>query len=163
MKILTFPHPSLFTVCKEVSVFGPELKTLLNAMWDAMELNNGIGIASNQVGLDYSMFVMKGPEVKKFLIVNPKIVKESSTNISYKEGCLSAPGELVTINNRASWVTIDYQNEDGLKTTTTFHGLFAVCVQHEIEHLQGKSFLQSKSLPRAKRREYSSKWGLKGK
>lgn len=161
MNILKFPHPNLLIECKEVSVFGPELKVLLESMWDTMMNKNGLGLASNQVGLDYRMFTMQGPENEKLFVVNPKIINRSTQGANQKEGCLSAPGEFVILNERSMWVQIIYQDETGGLRGGTFRGLHAVCVQHEIDHLDGKSHLQSKSLPRARRRQLAKKWGLK--
>jgi len=161
MEILKFPHPSLFKVCREVTVFGPELKTLLESMWETMMSKNGVGLASNQVGLDYRMFTMLGPDEEKFFIVNPKIILQSSTPANFKEGCLSAPGEFLILAERTMWVQIMYQDENGTPRSGKFQGLHAVCIQHEIDHLDGKSYLQSKSLVRAKRRELAQKWKLK--
>lgn len=163
MELLSFPHPLLFKPCKRVSVFGPELKTLLDLMWDAMNSLKGIGLAANQVGLSYSMFVMSGPNEERLLIVNPRILRKSAVPALLKEGCLSAPGEFLILSERASWVEINFQDETGTEKTRVFQGLYAVCVQHEMDHLLGKSHLQSSSIPKFKRKELAKKWGLKFK
>lgn len=160
MEILKFPHPNLFLQCQEVTVFGSELKTLLDSMWDLMIKHNGLGLASNQVGLHYRMFTMIGPEEEKLYIVNPKIVTRSPHEANKKEGCLSAPGEFVILAERSHKVQIIYQDETGAVRGGIFSGLYAVCIQHEIDHLDGKSHLQSRSLARAKRRELAKKWKL---
>ena len=160
MKILKFPDPNLFIICNEVTVFGEELKTLLESMYHIMVKNKGIGLAANQVGLNYRMFVMKGPEGEKHFFVNPKIVSKSTTSAKIKEGCLSAPGEFLELSERSSWVKISYQNETGENKEAVFRDLHSVCVQHEIDHLNGKSHLQSKSIPRPRRREIKRKWGV---
>lgn len=160
MDILKFPHPNLFVQCKEVTVFGPELKVLLESMWETMVNNNGIGLASNQVGLDYRMFTMQGPEKEKLFIVNPKIVVASNISANLKEGCLSAPGEFLVLDERSHIVQIIYQDETGGVRGGTFKGLYAVCVQHEMDHLEGKSHLQAKSLTRQVKRQMQRKWGV---
>lgn len=161
MTILKFPDPSLFEICSEVSVFGPELKILLDSMHDTMIAANGMGLAANQVGLKFRMFTMLGPEDQKIHLVNPKIVKKSVLQANLKEGCLSAPGEMLTLDERAVWVKVKYQDETGAKHETVFKDIHSVCVQHEIDHLDGKSHLQAKSLGRAKRKELAKKWGIK--
>lgn len=161
MEILKFPNPHLFLPCKEVTVFGSELKTLLDSMWDTMTKHSGLGLASNQVGLEYRMFTMVGPEKEKMYIVNPKIILKSKVPANFKEGCLSAPGEFILLRERTMWVQMIYQDETGAIHSGTFSGMHAVCVQHEIDHLDGKSHLQSKSIPRAKRRQIFRKWGVK--
>jgi peptide deformylase len=161
MEILKFPHPSLFTKCKPVTVFGPELSVLLESMWETMTSAKGIGLASNQVGLDYTMFVMEGPAKEKIFIVNPKMTKRSSMTANLQEGCLSAPGEFIKLKERSRWVEVKYQDEKGTEKIAMFTGIYAVCVQHEIGHLEGKSHLQSGTIPGARRRELAEKWGLK--
>jgi len=161
MTILKFPSPELFQVCKEVTVFGPELKVLLDSMWDTMIANNGMGLAANQVGLSFRMFVMIGPEGERLYIVNPKIVQKSIVSANLEEGCLSAPGEKLTLEERADWVKVEYQDETGTKHEKVFKRIHSVCVQHETDHLNGKTHLQSESLHKARRKELAKKWGLK--
>lgn len=161
MKILKFPDQYLFTRCPEVTVFGPELKVLLESMWDAMVAGNGMGLAANQVRLLFKMFVMLGPENEKIFMVNPTIIKRSVVAANLKEGCLSAPGELLVLEERASWIRLKYQDETGKEIERVFKGIHAVCVQHEIDHLDGKSYLQSKSIHKARRKELAKKWGIK--
>lgn len=163
MKILKFPDPALFQTCTEVSVFGPELKVLLDAMWETMVEGHGMGLAANQVGLTFRMFTMIGPEGEKLYIVNPKITKKSVLPANLVEGCLSAPGEMLTLEERASWVSLKYQDETGKECERVFSGIHSVCVQHETDHLDGKSHLQSKSLNKAKRKALAKKWGIKVK
>lgn len=161
MKILKFPNSSLFEVCKEVTVFGPELKILLKSMFDTMIENNGIGLAANQVGLKFRMFVMLGPMTEKVYLVNPKILGRSIVSANLKEGCLSAPGELLILEERSQWVKVSYQDETGKLHEKVFSGISAVCVQHEMDHLNGKSHLMSKSLNKSKRKELAKRWGIK--
>jgi len=161
MEILKFPHPSLSTVCEKVTVFGPELKVLLEAMWDTMKKTPGIGLAANQVGLKFRMFVMEGKDGEKFFIVNPIIAGNSLKLSTLKEGCLSAPGEIVYTGSRYDYVQLRYQDENGKEHTRGFTGILAVCVQHEIEHLNGENFMKSKMLSREQRKYLAKKWGLK--
>lgn len=163
MQILRFPDPALFVECSEVSVFGPELKLLLESMYETMVNGNGIGLAANQVGLTFRMFTMRTEKDEKLFLVNPKIVRRSVISANAREGCLSAPGEFLVLEERAAWVKVEYQDETGTQKEKVFHGLESVCVQHEIDHLNGKSHLQSKSLNKAKRKELAKKWGIKAK
>lgn len=130
-------------------------------MWSAMLKRGGLGLAANQVGLHFRAFVMAGNESEKFYIVNPKVVKKSEVSANMKEGCLSAPGEFLVLAERASWIQIDFQDEKGQMLRRVFQGLHAVCVQHEMDHLDGKSHLQSKSIPKAQRKLLAKKWGIK--
>jgi len=161
MKILQFPHESLFTPADDVSVFETELKVLLDNMWMTMNKTPGIGLAANQVDLRFNMFVMRSEADEKLYIVNPKIVKHSLVITLMKEGCLSAPGEALVTGNRAEWVSVDYQDEKGKKKNRLFKGLDSVCVQHEMEHLAGISFMESKSISKKIRKDLAKKWGIK--
>lgn len=161
MEILRFPHPMLFTVCQEVTVFGPELRVILESMWTTMTDNCGLGISGNQVGLPYRMFTMRGPENEKLFIVNPKIVTRSNIPANLKEGCLSSPHEFLVLPERSHAIQILYQDETGGMRSGIFKDIHAVCVQHEMDHLLGKSHLQSKSLSRQMRRQMARKWGIK--
>lgn len=167
MKVIKFPDTRLFVPCKDVTVFGPELAVLLETMWETMVAEGGIGLAANQVGLGYRMFVMEGAKKdekstrEKIFLVNPKILSKSEAPANLKEGCLSAPGEFLVLPERASWTQVQYQTEAGATITRVFHGIYSVCVQHEIDHLNGKSHLLSKSLPKVTRKALAKKWGIK--
>lgn len=163
MDILKFPNPSLSTVCEPVTVFGPELKILLESMYETMKAAKGIGLAANQVGLKFRMFVMEGPSGEKMFLVNPIISKQGLNLSNYKEGCLSAPGEILFTGSRTDYVQIRYKDETGKEFTRDFTGIHSVCVQHEIEHLKGENFMKSKMLSREKRKFLAKKWGLKGR
>jgi|SRR5581483_1694852 len=161
MEILKFPHPSLFKSCTEVTVFDQELKTLLDSMWETMKANNGMGLAANQVDLPWHMFVMQGPDGKRINLVNPYILHRSVVSANLKEGCLSAPGETIVVPERAEWVQLVYDDENGKEHKTTFTGIHSVCVQHEMEHLDGMSFMENSSIPKVKRKQLARKWGFK--
>lgn len=163
MRILKYPDPILFEICKEVTVFGPELKILLDSMWDTMVEGKGVGLAANQVGLTFKAFVMLDPNDEKLYVVNPAIIKRSVVSANLKEGCLSAPGEFLTLSERASWVQLRFQDETGKQHERVFKDIYAVCIQHETDHLLGKSHLQSKSIPKAKRKDIAKRWGIKVK
>jgi peptide deformylase len=160
MNILKYPDPNLFRICAEVTVFGPELIVLLESMWEAMREERAIGLASNQVGLTFRMFAMKYNDEKLF-VVNPKILRRSQAPANLKEGCLSAPGEFLIISDRAAWVEVRYQDEKGALHTRVFQGIHSVCAQHEVDHLDGKSHLQSKTIAKKARLELAKKWGFK--
>ncbi|MCX9024644.1 MAG: peptide deformylase [Candidatus Methanoperedens sp.] len=162
MEVLKYPHPHLFKPCQEVTVFDAALAELLGDMWNIMKAERGVGLAANQVGLSQRMFVMEGPENEKLFIINPKILEVSKYNFDFAEGCLSAPGQFLKLF-RPGWVSISYQNEKGEVLKRTFTSLHSVCVQHEMEHLEGKSYLQNKAIPKKARIFLAKKWGLKVK
>lgn len=160
MKILKFPHPFLLKPTVLVNVFGVELSVLLDSMWEIMLANNGLGLSANQLGLPFKMFVMKGPS-GRLNIINPVILKQSLKQADLKEGCLSAPGEFVIVPSRVDWIQMRYTDEAGQSKVITLKEIHAVCAQHELEHLQGETFMTNKSIPKNIRRKLSKKWGLK--
>jgi peptide deformylase len=160
MEIIKFPNPILFTKCKDVTVFDEVLSLELKTMYDTMIKEYGIGLAANQVGLIKRMFVMNFENQPLFL-VNPKILWKSRENASIKEGCLSAPGEFIAILDRSSIVKIEFQDENGNKKTKLLNDVYAICAQHEIDHLDGKAFLESKTIPKKIRKKLAQKWNIR--
>ena len=141
MEILKFPAPELYTKCTEVTEFNPALKHVLVEMFNLMLKNNGMGLAANQVGICKRMFVMKATDGTGYAIVNPVLLYKSDQEAKIIESCLSGDLNDGVDNKRAETITIEYQDETGKKLTSTFHRLNSVCVQHEMEHLEGKAFM----------------------
>lgn len=162
MEIVKYPNPALFKACKEVTVFGPELKVLLDSMWETMVAARGVGLAANQVSLNMRMFTMEGPNNERLYIVNPKIVSKSKGVSNMSEGCLSAPGQMLKLF-RAAWVQLEFQDENGHHFNRNFGDVHSICVQHEIEHLDGKTYLQNRAIPKKLRIFLADKWGFKVK
>jgi peptide deformylase len=160
VQILEYPHPSLFTVCQEVAVFDSKLKDLLDEMWTTMIKANGLGLAANQVNYLINAFVMNGQNGERYNIINPKLVRRSIAYADTKEGCLSAPGEFVVVRDRSLWALVTYQDENGHPRGQVFHDIYAVVIQHEMDHLMGKSHLQSLSIPKKHRQALARKWKL---
>lgn len=160
MNILKFPDPFLFEETELVTVFGEELKVLLDSMYDTMKANNGVGLAANQVGLTLRAFVMDGPN-GRLNVLNPRIVSKSFLKANVPEGCLSSPGNFVVVRDRAYVVDMKFQNELGEHKQITLERIHAVAAQHEIEHLDGKSFMENKSIPNHVRKNLKKKWGIK--
>jgi len=142
LNILEFPDPRLRTVAKPVSKVDKKIKQLVADMFDTMQAANGIGLAASQVDVHQRVIVMDlgddsvGPRV----FINPEVeVLDDSTN-PYDEGCLSVPGFYETID-RPAHVMIRALDGDGNPFEEEAHGLLAVCIQHEIDHLEGKLFV----------------------
>lgn len=143
LAIVHYPDPRLKTITKPVTVFDEQLKTLIHNMYETMYANAGVGLASTQVGLDMQLFTMDCTDEGKSprCFINAEILEKSGIHNS-EEGCLSVPGEgLYAKVERAATVTIRYVTEDNVSKTETFSGLEAKCVQHEIDHLQGKLYV----------------------
>lgn len=134
MKILTFPHPILRKKTKKVTDFS-EIKGIAKEMEKLMERNQGIGLAANQVGLDFSFFIAK-PQKKLYIVVNPKIVEVSEEKEKMIEGCLSLPKILANVE-RPKQIVLEAFDEKGKKITLKAKGLLARVFLHETDHLNG--------------------------
>ncbi len=151
MKVLKYPHEMLKIKCEEVLKFDKTLDYYLEEMSKSMILNGGIGLSANQIGINARMFVMlptyayvphsMGIHLE---LINPEII-ESSGEADLLEGCLSLPGKMIKIKNRASYVKVAYQDREGKSQTIELKDIDAVCVQHEIDHLNGIFFLERES------------------
>lgn len=161
MKILRYPHPALLTVCTPVMEIGDFVKSQLDEMWETMVAHEGMGLAANQVGITLRMFVMTGVLGERINFINPKILSRSLAPAEKIEGCLSAPGEYLQLDERAEWVQVQFQDETGAENIKMFTGIHSVCVQHEIDHLDGKTHLMSPTLSSKDRKMLAKKWGLK--
>lgn len=142
LDILEFPDPRLRTKAKKVTVFDRRLKTLTQDMLETMYAARGIGLAATQVNVHEAIIVIDVSETgdSPEIFINPSIVKLEGEEQEFEEGCLSVPGyrELV---NRPEQVTISAQTINGDKFTKKCEGLLSVCIQHEMDHLQGKLFV----------------------
>ena len=139
--IVKFPNPILMKPVQPFDFNNPfqdpiELSLeLMNIMND----NNGVGLAANQIGKPYSVFVLRGhPE--NLVCFNPKVVNVSDDLVEMEEACLSFPGVNIKVK-RPSQVRIRFQTPSGLTDTKTFDGITARVVQHEMDHLNGTLFI----------------------
>ena len=160
LEILKFPHKALLTECKPVTIFDDHLRTLLDDMWETMKAAGGVGLAANQVGLPHRMFVMEDAYGDKLNIVNPNVERVSTFPANVKEGCLSAPDESLVLRERTDWVILTYKDESGEPRRVLLKDLQSVIALHELDHINGVSFLQYDSIPRAKRKALAKKWRL---
>jgi len=144
LPILVAPHPTLKAKAKKVTEFTPELKSFADDMLETMYDAPGIGLAANQVDDLRRIFVMdcsaRDDGATPYQIINPVITWTSDEVGFYEEGCLSLPEQYADVE-RPLEVKIDYQDVDGHKHSKHFQGLEATCVQHEIDHLDGKLFV----------------------
>jgi len=163
LKVLTFPNPILAQKSQPVTEFGKDLETLANDMLETMYAESGIGLAAPQVGHLRRMVVVDvglepeeepaegqepAPRQKDpHVYVNPEIIQASGETTT-EEGCLSVT-EFTAQVKRAQQVVLKYQDLKGKEHQVALEGLHAVCVQHELDHLQGKLFIDH--LPPLKR------------
>ena len=142
-KILKFPDQDLRIKAKPVESFDDELKTLTDDMLDTMHSVNGIGLAATQIGVAKQVAVIDiSPEKNEpLVIVNPAIqILDPSKTEDYDEGCLSVPGFFEKIS-RPSDIKLTYQDLNGKKQEIKPEGLLTKVVQHELDHLNGRLFV----------------------
>lgn len=144
-EILIHPDPRLKAKADPVVTFDDALKTLSDDMLETMYAAPGIGLAAPQIGVMKRLLVMdceKSEEAdpQPMVLINPKVVWASDDVSSYEEGCLSIPDQYADVT-RPSEVTVTWQDVSGAAQESTFDGLWATCVQHEIDHLDGKLFI----------------------
>jgi len=142
-KILKFPDQDLRIKAKPVETFDEELKTLTDDMFETMHSVNGIGLAATQIGIAKQVAVIDiSPEKNEpLVIVNPAIqILDPSKTEDYDEGCLSVPGFFEKIS-RPSDIKLSYQDLNGKKQEIKPEGLLTKVVQHELDHLNGRLFV----------------------
>ena len=146
LKIIEYGNPVLREPSREVSKVSKKIKTLVTDLLETMYKANGVGLAAPQVGLDISLVVVMLPQkeegkYKRYVLINPEITIKKGKTLS-KEGCLSFPGLGVEIE-RATEVKVKYLDERGLPVELTAKGFLAIILQHEIDHLNGKTFIDN--------------------
>ena len=142
-KILKFPDQDLRIKAKPVETFDEELKTLTDDMFETMHSLNGIGLAATQIGVAKQVAVIDiSPEKNEpLVIVNPAIqILDPTKTEDYDEGCLSVPGFFEKIS-RPSDIKLTYQDLNGKKQEIKPEGLLTKVVQHELDHLNGRLFV----------------------
>lgn len=141
LPILEYPDPRLKKVAQPVTVFGPEIERLVRDMAETMYAAPGIGLAATQVDVHKRVIVIDISETRDQLrvFVNPELL-EAEGEAECEEGCLSVPGYYDKVT-RAANIRVRAQNERGETFELATDGLLAVCVQHEMDHLQGKVFV----------------------
>lgn len=159
LPILEFPDPRLRKVAALVSAFGPEIERLVRNMAETMYSAPGVGLAATQVDVHKRVIVIDISETHDALrvFINPEILSaEGETEC--EEGCLSVPGYYDRVTRAAS-IRVRAQDEHGNPFELATDGLLAVCVQHEMDHLEGKVFVDY--LSPLKRARLSSKFRKK--
>ena len=140
LKILTFPDPRLRTVAAPVKKFDKSLKNLVSDMLETMYEENGIGLAASQVDFHERIIVMDISDERNDpkVFINPefKVLNDKSL-LSFNEGCLSVPGVTEEIV-RPDSIYLTWQDLNGEHHANEPSGLLTVCIQHEIDHLEGK-------------------------
>ncbi len=153
-KVLIVPDPKLKEVADPVANVDDEIREILDRMTETMRYEDGVGLAATQVGIKKRLIVMDIPSETEhdhkegeacehcqlYKLINPVIIEHSEETEPSQEGCLSIPGQYAEVTRYKS-VTIAYLDENGDKQTLSGTGLLSHCIQHEIDHLDGKLFI----------------------
>jgi len=167
-EIVVYPDKRLKLISKEVEVFNGALHDLLDDMYETMRAKNGVGLAAIQVGVDQRVLIINvplevedgehdQPKENTLEMINPIIVEKDGTE-KFQEGCLSIPGVYEDIE-RAKHVKVEYYDRDGNIQVIDDDGFLAVAMQHEIDHLDGKVFIEKLSY--IKRKKFEKEWKRK--
>ena len=142
LPILTHPNERLHIVAKPVAEVDDRIRTLVADMAETMYAAKGIGLAATQVDVHERVVVIDLSEAHNQLLalINPTITKKDGET-TFEEGCLSVPGIYDTVS-RAETVTVEYLDTDGKPQSLDADGLLAICIQHELDHLAGKLFVE---------------------
>jgi peptide deformylase len=141
--ILIHPDPRLKKPCEQIVEVTDDLRALAADMLETMYDAPGVGLAAPQVGAMKRLIVMdciKDGTPEPMVLLNPKVVWSSEDLSTYEEGCLSIPDQYAEVKRPAT-VTVQWMDLEGAAQERTFEGLWATCVQHEIDHLDGKLFI----------------------
>jgi len=160
--IVIYPDKRLKLISTEVTSFDSELHSLLDDMYDTMISKKGVGLAAIQIGVPLRALIINMPDddsdeqtkENTLEIINPIFVEKSGKE-KHQEGCLSIPGIYEDIE-RAKYVKIEYQDRFGERYTIEDDDFLAVAIQHEIEHLDGKVFIEKLSF--IKRKKFEKEW-----
>ena len=147
LDILRYPDPKLHTVAKPVQEIDDRIRTLVADMLETMYDANGIGLAATQVNVHERVVVMDVSESRNepIVLINPTITWMSAERIKGEEGCLSVPGIYDGVE-RAAAIKVSAQDANGYYQEMEADGLLAVCIQHELDHLMGKVFVEYLSI-----------------
>lgn len=142
LPILEFPDPRLRTIAKAVTVVDDKIRKLIDDMLDTMYAAPGIGLAASQVDQHIRLLVVDVSEDKSqpMTFINPSFIKLSDDTKPYDEGCLSIPGFYETVE-RIDRIRVSALDRNGVTFTIDADDLLSVCIQHEMDHLDGKLFV----------------------
>lgn len=151
LTILHYPDERLRTVAKPVEQIDDVLRTMIDDMLETMYEAPGIGLAATQVDFHQRLVVIDVSEEKNqpLVLINPEILEKQGIEQT-DEGCLSVPGIYETVE-RAEWIKVRAMNRNGETFELETDGLLAVCIQHELDHLEGKLFVDYLSILKRQR------------
>lgn len=142
LEILEFPDPRLRKIASPVTVFDAKLASLIDDMFETMYDAQGIGLAATQVNVHKQLLVIDVSENREnpLVFINPRIEVWDGELSSYDEGCLSVPGYFETVS-RPRAIRVNAMDRNGQAFEMTVEGILSTCLQHEVDHLNGKLFV----------------------
>jgi peptide deformylase len=143
LPILRFPDPRLHTVAKPVAAVDDRIRRLVDDMLETMYEAEGVGLAATQVDVHERLIVIDTSDARDrpLVLINPELVARSEEMTFAEEGCLSVPTIYDKVRRHAR-VTVRALDRDGISRDTPAEGLLAICIQHEMDHLMGKVFVE---------------------
>lgn len=140
--IISLPDPCLRQSCASIDAIDTHLQLLIDDMFETMYAAPGVGLAAPQIGISQRLAVIDVSKDKsqQLVLINPVILKTEGEEI-FDEGCLSVPGGIYDKVKRATWVKMQALNRDGESYEIEAEGLLAQCIQHELDHLDGKLYI----------------------
>ena len=164
-EIVVYPDKRLKFISKEVASFNGALHDLLDDMYETMRARNGVGLAAIQVGIDLRALIINipledadgehdQPKENTLEMINPVIIEKDGSE-KFQEGCLSIPGVYEEVE-RAKHVKVEYCDREGNKHTIEDDDFLAIAIQHEMDHLDGKVFIEKLSY--MKRKKFEKEW-----
>ena len=164
--VLVYPNKILREVSKDVTSFDTSLHNLLTDMYDTMVFKEGIGLAAIQIGIPLNVLIINLVDeegIQKienlYEIINPVIIEKNGLT-TYQEGCLSVPGYYDEVE-RAEEIKLRFHDGNGILHEKEFTDLMAIAVQHEMDHLNGRLFIEKLSY--LKRKKFEKEWKKKQK
>jgi len=177
-EIVVYPDKRLKLISKEVTAFDTTLHNLLDDMYDTMRSKNGVGLAAIQIGTALRALIINvplddqdgenygedhaandQPKENTLEMINPVVIEKEGTE-KFQEGCLSIPGVYEDVE-RAKHVKVEYYDRHGEKQSIEDDGFLAVAMQHEMDHLDGKVFIEKLSF--LKRKKFEKEWAKRQK
>ncbi|MFQ3288561.1 MAG: peptide deformylase [Alteromonadaceae bacterium] len=142
LTVLNFPDNRLRTKAIDVAEVNDEIRTIVDDMFDTMYEENGVGLAATQINVHQRIVVIDVSEDKKepLVLINPEIIIKSEETLINEEGCLSVPGCYAKVDRHAQ-VTVKALDKNGKEFTLDGDELLSICIQHELDHLQGILFV----------------------
>ena len=136
--------------CSPVADITPELLNTMNEMVNMMQAQNGVGLAAPQVGITQRFLVMMDPDTNEiYRMINPTILSKSDETVVMEEGCLSVPNEYYNVE-RPNEIVVEFTNLKNEVQKIEASGIFARCIQHEIDHLNGITIIDKGELSQRK-------------